>query len=184
MNTMEQYYRHFRNRKIYRFVTFAKIESTEEEAVVYQAMYGERRFWIRPKSNFFEDVLHEGKMVPRFQPVTIEEIKEELQTNLSDADIRVNENSRRLKEVQEAVEQGWLAIDMLKGQLDNIGKLEKYYAEGWQADFEADERGEIGKGTDRSVLGEDTLYNLLDDIQELLSSFSAMAAQASASASA
>ncbi|MBR0299247.1 MAG: DUF1653 domain-containing protein [Bacteroidales bacterium] len=36
--TMEQYYRHFRNRKIYRFVAFATIEATEEEAVVYQAM--------------------------------------------------------------------------------------------------------------------------------------------------
>ena len=40
---MEQYYRHFRNRKIYRFVTFATLEATEEEAVVYQAMYGDRR---------------------------------------------------------------------------------------------------------------------------------------------
>lgn len=37
---MDQYYRHFRNRKIYRFVTFATIEATREEAVVYQALYG------------------------------------------------------------------------------------------------------------------------------------------------
>lgn len=36
---MEQYYRHFRNKKIYRFVAFATLEATGEEAVVYQAMY-------------------------------------------------------------------------------------------------------------------------------------------------
>ena len=66
---MEQYYRHFRNQKIYRFVAYATIEATGEEAVVYQAMYGDRRYWIRPKANFFEEVLYEGKMVPRFQLV-------------------------------------------------------------------------------------------------------------------
>jgi hypothetical protein len=32
-------------------------------------MYGDHRFWIRPKDNFFEEVLHEGTRVPRFQPV-------------------------------------------------------------------------------------------------------------------
>ena len=74
---MEQYYRHFRNRKIYRFVTFATIEATEEEAVVYQAMYGDRRYWIRTKSNFFEEVLYEGKMVKRFQPITNDEALKE-----------------------------------------------------------------------------------------------------------
>ena len=66
---MPQYYRHFRNRKLYRFVTYATIEATGEEAVVYQAMYGERRLWIRPKENFFQEVEHEGQMVPRFERV-------------------------------------------------------------------------------------------------------------------
>ena len=66
---MEQYYRHFRNKKIYRFVAFATLEATEEEAVVYQAMYGDRRYWIRTKTNFFEEVLYDGKMVQRFQPI-------------------------------------------------------------------------------------------------------------------
>lgn len=62
-------YRHFRNGQLYRLLTFATIEATGEEAVVYQAMYGDHRVWIRPKANFFEEVLHDGKMVPRFQPV-------------------------------------------------------------------------------------------------------------------
>ena len=50
-------------------MSFATIEATGEEAVVYQAMYGDHRYWIRPRDNFFEKVLHEGKMVPRFMEV-------------------------------------------------------------------------------------------------------------------
>lgn len=78
---MEQYYRHFRNKKIYRFVAFATLEATEEEAVVYQAMYGDRRNWIRTKNNFFEEVAYDGKMVPRFQPVSKEEALKEIETS-------------------------------------------------------------------------------------------------------
>ena len=68
-NAVPRFYRHFRNGKRYRLLTFATIEATGEEVVVYQAMYGENRVWIRPKANFFEEVEHQGKMVPRFQPV-------------------------------------------------------------------------------------------------------------------
>lgn len=77
---MDQYYRHFRNRKIYRFVAFATLEATEEEAVVYQAMYGDRRYWIRTKTNFFEEVLYNGKMVQRFQPISKDEALKEIET--------------------------------------------------------------------------------------------------------
>lgn len=79
---MEQYYRHFRNRKVYRFVTFATIEATEEEAVVYQAMYGDRRYWIRPKTNFFEKVLYDGEMVSRFQPIPRNEAMQEIESTV------------------------------------------------------------------------------------------------------
>lgn len=186
---MDQYYRHFRNGKLYHILEYATIESTEEEAVVYEAMYDDHRVWIRPKSNFFEEVSHEGKMVSRFQPVPLEEIQEELDREFdreleevkalhkqitdelhalySDAELRVAKNSLRMKSVQEAVDEGWVALDMLQDQMDNIGLLDKYYAEEWKSDFEADEKGEINKDIDRSVLGEDTLYNLLDEIHEL-----------------
>lgn len=79
---MDSYYRHFRNRKIYRFVTFATLEATEEEAVVYQAMYGDRRYWIRPRANFFEEVPFDGRMVRRFQPVPNEEALKEITTSV------------------------------------------------------------------------------------------------------
>ena len=184
-----EYYRHFRNEKLYHILEYATIESTEEEAVVYEAMYDDHRVWIRPKSNFFEEVSYEGKKVPRFQPVPLEEIQEELDREFdrgleevkalhkqmmdelhakySDAEIRVAKNSHRMKSVQEAVEQGWIALDMLQDQMDNIGLLDKYYAEEWKSDFEADEKGELNKDIDRSVLGEDTLNDLLDEIHEL-----------------
>lgn len=194
---MDQYYRHFRNGKLYRIIEYATIESTEEEAVVYEAMYDDHRVWIRPKSNFFEEVSYEGKMVPRFQPVPLEEIQEELDREFdreleevktlhkqitdelhalySDAELRVAKNSLRMKSVQEAVDEGWIALDMLQNQLDNIGLLDKYYAEEWKSDFEADEKGELNKNIDRSVLGEDTLNDLLDEIHELRDSLRSFA---------
>lgn len=192
-----EYYRHFRNGKLYRIIEYATIESTEEEAVVYEAMYDDHRVWIRPKSNFFEEVFHEGKMVPRFQPVPLEEIQEELDQEFnkgleevkalhkqitdelhalySDAELRIAKNSLRMKSVQEAVDEGWIALDMLQNQLDNIGLLDKYYAEEWKSDFEADEKGELKKDIDRSVLGEDTLNDLLDEIHELRDSLRSFA---------
>lgn len=194
---MDQYYRHFRNGKLYRIIEYATIESTEEEAVVYEAMYDDHRVWIRPKSNFFEEVSYEGKMVPRFQPVPHEEIQEELDREFdreleevktlhkqitdelhalySDAELRVAKNSLRMKSVQEAVDEGWIALDMLQNQLDNIGLLDKYYTEEWKSDFEADEKGELNKNIDRSVLGEDTLNDLLDEIHELRDSLRSFA---------
>lgn len=194
---MDQYYRHFRNGKLYRIIEYATIESTEEEAVVYEAMYDDHRVWIRPKSNFFEEVSFEGKMVPRFQPVPHEEIQEELDREFdreleevktlhkqitdelhalySDAELRVAKNSLRMKSVQEAVDEGWVALDMLQDQLDNISLLDKYYAEEWKSDFEADEKGELNKNIDRSILGEDTLNDLLDEIHELRDSLRSFA---------
>ena len=41
----------------------------------------------------------------------------------------------------------------------------------WMNDFEADERGEIGPGVDRSVLSEDGLYNLLSELDDLMHTF-------------
>jgi len=41
----------------------------------------------------------------------------------------------------------------------------------WIKDFEADERGKIGAGVDRSVLSEDGLYNLMRDLDELMLTF-------------
>lgn len=55
----------------------------------------------------------------------------------------------------------------LKARQEDILALEQYLTTSWQDDYEADERGAISKAVDRSVLGQDSLYNLLEEIDEL-----------------
>jgi len=59
-------YRHFKGKK-YKVIGLAKHSETGEEFVVYQALYGDREFWIRPKKMFFESVEKDGKRIPRFK---------------------------------------------------------------------------------------------------------------------
>ncbi len=41
-------------------------EETEEELVLYRALYGEKGLWVRPLVMFTATVLIDGKEVPRF----------------------------------------------------------------------------------------------------------------------
>ena len=59
-------YRHYKG-NLYQVVGIARHSETEEELVVYWALYGERGLWVRPKAMFFEPVIVEGKSVPRFE---------------------------------------------------------------------------------------------------------------------
>ena len=61
-------YRHFKG-GLYEVLGIARHSETQEELVVYRALYGERGLWVRPRKMFLETVLHEGKSLPRFQPV-------------------------------------------------------------------------------------------------------------------
>lgn len=58
-------YRHYKGR-YYRVLGLARHSETEEEHVVYRALYGERGLWIRPLTMFQESVLREGLVLPRF----------------------------------------------------------------------------------------------------------------------
>ena len=69
---MEQYYRHFKG-NIYRILHIAKHSETLEDMVVYQAMYGEKGIWVRPKTMFEEVIEIDGKIFRRFEPVSDEE---------------------------------------------------------------------------------------------------------------
>ena len=61
----------YRHRKggLYRVLFLARHSETEEVMVVYQALYGERGYWVRPLSLFLERVLVEGREVPCFEPL-------------------------------------------------------------------------------------------------------------------
>lgn len=47
----------------------ARHSETEEEMVVYRALYGERGVWVRPASMWSESVEREGKRFERFRYV-------------------------------------------------------------------------------------------------------------------
>ena len=59
-------YRHYKG-NLYQVIGVARHSETEEELVVYQALYGERGLWVRPRAMFFETVTVDGKAVPRFE---------------------------------------------------------------------------------------------------------------------
>ena len=58
-------YRHFKGRR-YRVLGTAQHSETLETLVVYQALYGDHGWWVRPASMFNATVELDGKAVPRF----------------------------------------------------------------------------------------------------------------------
>ncbi|WP_288405044.1 DUF1653 domain-containing protein, partial [uncultured Pseudomonas sp.] len=58
-------YRHYKGQQ-YRVLGVARHSETEEELVIYQALYGEYVLWARPLSMFRESVQVDGEQVPRF----------------------------------------------------------------------------------------------------------------------
>ena len=64
-------------------------------------------------------------------------------------------------------------LEALEEAREDIAALKEYQESGqWLKDFEADEAKRIPEGTDRAVLSEDGLYNLLSDIDALPSRLS------------
>lgn len=61
----ERYFRHFKG-GMYRFIRTAFDSETRERMVVYQAMYGERDYWVRPEKMFFGKVTRDGRTFNRF----------------------------------------------------------------------------------------------------------------------
>jgi len=58
-------YRHYKGNS-YQVLGVAKHSETEEDLVVYRALYGEWGLWVRPLEMFSENVEVEGKLVSRF----------------------------------------------------------------------------------------------------------------------
>lgn len=61
-----QKYKHFKGNE-YLVLHLAKHSETEEDMVVYQALYGERGIWVRPLRMFEEKVEVNGMIVNRFE---------------------------------------------------------------------------------------------------------------------
>ena len=58
-------YRHFKGGE-YEVLYVAKHSETQEEYVVYRALYGDNAVWVRPACMWNETVEREGKTLPRF----------------------------------------------------------------------------------------------------------------------
>ena len=58
-------YRHFKGKE-YEVLGIARHSETEEELVVYRALYGDFSLWVRPVSMWNEAVERDGKTFRRF----------------------------------------------------------------------------------------------------------------------
>lgn len=72
MDETKKYYRHFKGGK---YVVLAEGQDSESliPVVVYQALYGEQKVWVRPKEIFYGTVVRDGVEIPRFKEITKEE---------------------------------------------------------------------------------------------------------------
>ena len=73
MNTT-RYFRHYKG-NYYKLLHYANDCETDDRLVVYKAMYGEGKVWVRPEKNFFEEIERDGKVMKRFTEVSFEEIE-------------------------------------------------------------------------------------------------------------
>jgi hypothetical protein len=58
-------YQHFKG-NLYEVLEVAKHSETQENFVVYRALYGEHGVWVRPLAMFDETITREGKTFKRF----------------------------------------------------------------------------------------------------------------------
>jgi len=66
MSTIEPgRYRHFKG-QAYEVIGTAQHSETEEEYVVYRALYGDRALWVRPRAMWDEQIARDGYVGPRF----------------------------------------------------------------------------------------------------------------------
>lgn len=61
-------YQHYKGPQ-YEVIGLSRHSETEEELVVYRALYGDYGLWVRPLGMFTETVEVQGEPLPRFQLV-------------------------------------------------------------------------------------------------------------------
>lgn len=68
-----RYFLHFKG-GLYKLIGYAYHSESLEEMVIYQALYGEHKIWVRPKSLFFDKIVRGGIEVNRFNEIAENQI--------------------------------------------------------------------------------------------------------------
>lgn len=68
-----KYYRHFKGGK-YKLLAIGQDSETLTPVVIYQALYGEMKVWVRPYDMFFGKTWKDGIEVERFKEITKDEV--------------------------------------------------------------------------------------------------------------
>lgn len=76
MAGVPRYYRHFKGGK-YKILAIGQDSESLIPVVIYQALYGDHKVWVRPKDMFFGTVVRDGIVTKRFSEITKEEAYEE-----------------------------------------------------------------------------------------------------------
>ena len=63
-----RYFQHFKGGN-YRYIRTAFDSETKERMVIYQALYGEKQYWVRPEKMFFENIERNGRTFARFREI-------------------------------------------------------------------------------------------------------------------
>jgi hypothetical protein len=63
------YYRHYKG-PMYQVLALVRHSETDEELVLYRALYGDFGLWVRPLEMFISNVEVAGELVPRFSFVS------------------------------------------------------------------------------------------------------------------
>lgn len=59
-------YRHFKG-NLYEVIGIVRHSETQEQMVLYRALYGEGGLWVRPYHMFFDLIEREGRRFKRFE---------------------------------------------------------------------------------------------------------------------
>lgn len=65
MDVIGKAFKHYKG-NIYKIIGEAVHSETHEDLVIYQDQADVTKTWARPKEMFFENIIFEGKEVPRF----------------------------------------------------------------------------------------------------------------------
>ena len=69
----ERYFIHFKG-GLYKMLGIACHSESLEQVVVYQALYGSNKIWVRPLDLFFDKITLNGVLIGRFKEITKEEM--------------------------------------------------------------------------------------------------------------